>query len=244
MRQYTILILGDHDSENEVHAATREAVLHAAAGSARDAVVNTRWLGVDDLQLYPGIVAEAAGVVLAPPGPRSPRILPVPKIRSLSLIRERDLPLLATGESHGLVLVELAREVLGLRNAGSTRFEEDLEHPVVSAVSTRHEGPVRPHPIEIEVLPDPLVAPLYGGPGRYPEVTDLAYGLNPDYAGALASAGLRTAGVDPHGGRPYLQVLDGRRFHVTAAYLPQLRSRFGAPHPLFSGLMAAALSGG
>jgi CTP synthase len=163
-------------------------------------------------------------------------------IAGLTLIRTRNLPLLATGEAHGLVLIELAREILGLKEATSTRFEEEAVEPVVHAVGPRSEGPHPPREIQLELLPDPLVVPLYGHPGRITEMTDLAFGLNPDYARALAGAGLRTAATDPQGGRPYLHVLEGQRFHMTAAFLPQLKSRRGSPHPLFKGLLAAALA--
>jgi CTP synthase len=100
---------------------------------------------------------------------------------------------------------------------------------------------VLPHEITLQLVEHPLVSPLYGDAKRITETTDLAYGLNPDYAAALAGVGLRTAATDPNGGRPYLHVLDGHRFHVTAAYLPQLKSRRGTPHPLFKGLLDAAL---
>lgn len=238
MRQHTILILGDHDTEFRTHEATREAVRHAA--EAAGAVVNTRWLGADDLQLYPSLVAEASGVILAPPGPRSPKVLPVPLLAGLTTVRTRDLPFLATGESHGLVLIELAREVLGLPGANSTRFEEEAIDPVVHAIGGRTDGPAHPREIQVQILEDPLVTPLYGKPGRVTETTDVHHGLNPDYVSALAESGLRTAAADPNGGRPFLHVLGDRRFHVSAAFLPQLRSKRGAPHPLFKGLLVAA----
>lgn len=240
MRPVTMLILGDYDSEYLPHTRTREAILEAAA--ELHVVANTRWLSPDDLQLYPNLVAEAAGVVLAPPGPRSPRILPVPTLAGLTLIRTRDLPFLATGDSHGLVLVELAREKLGLHLAGSTRYDDDPKHAVVSMVSnSKTEGPQEPRMVDLEILDHPVVAPLYGGPRRVRELTDLTHGMSPDYAGQFQKGGLTTAAIDVHGGRPMIHVLSGQRFHVTAAFLPQLRGVRGSPHPLFRGLLDAAV---
>ncbi|MAB90398.1 MAG: hypothetical protein CMJ90_13175 [Planctomycetes bacterium] len=236
MQQNTILFLGKYEGDNAAQVATRKAVLEA--GSAHKVVLNTRWMGPDNLTLYPGMVSEAAAVVLAPPQEHAPAILSESMLAALTVVRETGLPFLATGESHGLVFIEAARSLLGLEHAGSAVFDEAVQDPVI------HELPgatCAMHKVELEIVGDELLGPLYADVGRVVEQTDIISGLNPDYAARLTDVGFRTAAKDRHGGRPYLHVLEGHPFHVTAAFLPQIRDEPGSPHPLFNGLVAACL---
>lgn len=239
MRHNTILFLGEYDGENPVHDATRKAVLHAA--TEHQVVLNTRWMGPDNLALYPGMVAESSGIVLAPAHTRGPKVLSESMLSALTVVRESGLPFLATGESHGLVFIEAARKLLGLEDAGSTVFDESVVDPVVHHLPASEENEAL-HEVELELSDDDLVGPLYAGTDRVVEQTDIVSGLNPDYAARITDAGFRTVGRDLHGGRPYLHVLEGHPYHVTAAFLPQLGSEDGAPHPLFRGLVAACLA--
>ena len=93
--------------------------------------------------------------------------------------------------------------------------------------------------LDLVVRPDPVLAPFLA-PARREEPIDLSYAINLDYASALEEAGLRPAGVDAVTNRPYLFVYEPNRWHVTAAFLPQMASSPGNPHPLFLGLVAHA----
>lgn len=240
MQQNTILFLGKYEGENAAQVATRKAVLDAAA--AHRIVLNTSWMGPDNLTMYPGMVAEAGGVVLAPPHGNGPSSLSKPMLAALTVVREKGLPFLATGESHGLVFIEAARSLLGLENAGSTVFDAAVPDPVVHELPSV-EGTDGLHEIELELAEDDLLGPLYADTDRVVEQTDITSGLNPDYAARITGVGFRTAAKGRQGGRPYLHVLEGHPFHVTAAFLPQFCSEPGAPHPLFRGLVAAYLAG-
>jgi CTP synthase len=235
MRDLNVLIIGDHDSEYEVHARTREAVRLAARG--RPYVVNTRWLGPDDLQLYPGLVAEARAVVVAPPGPRCPRILPEPMIGAIETARTRGIPLLATGESHGLALIEAARNLLGLEDAGSTRYDEDCKQPVVMRILDEGEQP-RLRQVRLDPAAASPLAQALGFDAQRTELSEIEHGLSPDYAFALAQAGIEPVLVDHATGRPYLHAWKGAPCHLIAAFLPQLSRP--EPHPLFRLLIQAA----
>ena len=240
MTQITILIIGDHGAGSRPHEATREALLHAA--ELEHVVVNTRWLDADDLFLYPGAVTDASGLVLAPHAPASTMGLPESLIDALRVARTQGIPCLVTGEAHGLALVELGRNVLGMVDAGSTRYTEDVHDPVVTALFPDSE-PARgtaAWAVQVEIGADPVVAPLYGGPGIYTEQSDVRHAVSPDYAAAIEEAGFRTAGILAGPARPILHVLEEHPWYVAAGFLPQSASRPGTPHPLFRGLIAAA----
>ncbi|MAG32757.1 MAG: hypothetical protein CL908_17895 [Deltaproteobacteria bacterium] len=240
MRQNTVLFLGDFDSGSPVHTATRAAVLDA--GAAHGAVLNTRWMGPEHLALYPGMVAECHAVVLVPSAANAPKAPPEPILPALTMVRERGLPFLGTGEAHGLVFIEAAREILGIQDAGTALYDSSVAHPVVHRIPWPEEDEATTHEIEIDLTTDSDGPNPYDAIERVVETTDVVSGLNPDYAQVIVEAGFRPAGRDRQGGRPYLHVLEQHPYHVTAAFLPQVRSTSEAPHPLFLGLVAACLA--
>ena len=237
MTHKTILIIGDYQAGFGAHDRLHDAIEHASV--AAEVVVNTRWVGNDDLASRPHLVTDAAGVVLAPRATHTYRVLPEPTLQALRLVRERDVPFLATGDAHDLVLVEVARNVMGMKDAGSRFYDEDAADPVVKELPKKRGGTRRSATLDLLVRKDPVLGP-YLPPSRREEVLDLLQGINLDYASALEEAGLRPAGFDAVTNRPFLFVYEPNRWHVTAAFLPQWASRPGRPHPLFAGLVAHA----
>lgn len=232
-----VLILGDFDGDDDAHAALRDAVADASERSR--AVINTRWLSADDLALRPGVVAECHGVVVAPRSPRAHRTFPTPVVAALKIARERRLPLLATGEGHELVLIEVARNVLGIVGAGSAFYDDDVPEPIIKELpqAPRAVAGRRPRLMDVDVRADATLRPFLPA-GRREEAARLVYGLNLDYAYALEEAGLRVAGVDAVGGRPCLWALDGAPWYVAASFLPEFGGRPDHPHPLIEGFVA------
>jgi CTP synthase len=234
----TILIIGDHAAGFRPHDRLLDAIEHAC-GDAR-IVLNTRWVGNDDLASRPHLVTDAAGVILAPRSPSTYRVMPEPTIQALRLVRERNVAFLATGDAHDLVLVEVARNVMGMRDAGSRFYDEDVPDPVVKELPRRRTVTKRSGGLlDLLVRQDPVLA-AWMPASRREEPIDLQHAINLDYASALEEAGLRPAGFDAVTNRPYLFVYEPSRWHVTAAFLPQLASAPGRPHPLFSGFVANA----
>jgi CTP synthase len=237
MSHKTILIIGDFEAGLGAHERLLEAIEHASA--AEEVVVNTRWVGSDHLAARPHLVAEAAGVVLAPRAKHSYRVFPEPIVQALRLVRERNVPFLATGDSHDLVIVEVARNVMGMKDAGSRFYDEDATDPVVKELPARRTETRRTATLDLLVRKDKVLDGFLP-PQRREEVLDLLQGINLDYASALEEAGLRPAGFDAVNNRPFLFVYEPNRWHVTAAFLPQWASRPGRPHGLFSGLVGHA----
>ena len=153
-------------------------------------------------------------------------------------MRERNVPFLATGDAHDLVLVEIARNVMGMKDAGSRFYDEEAADPVVKELPRRRTTTKR-----VGRPARPARAPGPGPRAVHPAVAPRgaarpAYGINLDYASALEEAGLRPAGFDAVTNRPYLFVYEPNRWHVTAAFLPQMR--LGARTPASALLRASS----
>ena len=236
MRQLTFLILGIFDSSNPTHLATRDA-LHHAAGKA-GVVANTRWMGPDDVGFYPGLVADSSAVILAPDTAGPGRPLPRAFLETLQKVREKKIPFLATGNPHALVLVELARNLLDIEDAGGECIGVEGTHAVVTPIEGLH-SPDHPQPSRIEMIyPDPdLCREIFGRDLPVHEETDVRCGLDPDYAAALEEKGLQPLALEKHSRRPLLFRLRDHPCHLTAGYLPQLSSTPETPHPIFETLL-------
>jgi CTP synthase len=149
------------------------------------------------------------------------------------------------------MVIEYARSVLGLTEASSTEFEPQTKDPVIAALSEQQElldahgdlgGTMRLGSWPAVLAQDSVVAGLYGTQ----EITERhrhRYEVNGAYRQRLEEAGLRVSGTSPDGGLVEFVELpaDVHPFYVATQAHPELRSRPLRPHPLFAGLVDAAL---
>ncbi len=237
MGHKTIIIIGEHEPGFPAHERLRDAVRHAS--SALDVVVNTRWYTNDELARRPGLVEDGSAIIVAPRGSRPTRVLPAAVIAALKTAREHDTPTLATGDGQELSLIEFGRNVAGIPGAASAFYDEDAKDPIVKEVMLRDGADRIAGTLDLEVRADPVLSPWLP-PVRREEQVDLTHVLNPDYVPVLEEAGLHLAGTDAVTGRPFLLTFPANRWHVAAAFLPQLRTSEREPHPLFVGLLSHA----
>jgi CTP synthase (UTP-ammonia lyase) len=132
------------------------------------------------------------------------------------------------------VLVEYARNVLGLGDADHAETSPEAETPVVSALACSLVGQTHP----VSILPDTRAAELYGTK-RSDESFYCSYGLNPGYREQLESSGLRVSGIDDEGDVRIAELVD-HPFYLGTLFIPQSGPRRGAPHPVLQGFAVAA----
>jgi CTP synthase (UTP-ammonia lyase) len=132
------------------------------------------------------------------------------------------------------VLVEYARNVLGIGSAEHAETSPDADTLVVTPLSCSLVGQTH----TVRILPGTRAAAVYDGRTESDESYWCNYGLNPAYRHRFEQSGLRTSAVDDEG-EVRLVELDGHPFFFGTLFLPQMTSAPGTPHPLLAAFAAA-----
>ncbi|HVY78334.1 MAG TPA: hypothetical protein VG898_07500 [Solirubrobacterales bacterium] len=226
----TVGVIGDYQHDFPPHPATNLALEHAAA--ALPIELDVRWLSTTALvDLSPAALARHDALWCAPGSPY--RSLGG-ALRAIRLARELDLPLLGTCGGFQHMVLEYARNVLGVEDAQHAEYDPYASKLFISVLRCSLAG----RTMSVRLTADSLAGRLYGKR----EVSEQYYcdfGLNPDHQRDLESAGLRVVGTDQDGEARVIE-LPEQRFYLATLFVPQLSSRPNAPHPLVTALLETA----
>jgi CTP synthase (UTP-ammonia lyase) len=219
----TIGIVGDRFAGNVTHTATDSAF--ARLGAA------TRWIPTPDIAADPSVLAGCDGFLISP---GSPYLSMDGALAAIRYAREQDIPLLGTCAGFQHVLVEYARNVLGIVGADHAEVNPEAAELVCVPLTCSLVG--QQHPVLIE--PGTLAGQLYQA-AESVEPFYCTFGLHPDYRRPLERAGLRFTGFDADG-EPRIVELPGHRFFLATLYVPQAAPADHDPHPVLAGFLAAS----
>jgi CTP synthase len=243
-----IALVGKYIDLPDAYLSVIEAL--RAGGFAHQTRVQIRWVASDECETTEGAarqLAEVDGVCV--PGGFGVRGIEG-KLGALRFARENGIPVLGLCLGLQCMVIEFSRNVVGLTGASSTEFDPDTEFPVIATMAEQVEildhgdlgGTMRLGLYEAALEPDSLVAGLYESV-RVSERHRHRYEVNNAYRDRLAAAGLRFSGVSPD--RSLVEFVELPRethpFYVGTQAHPELRSRPNRAHPLFRGLVGAAL---
>ncbi|WP_035737583.1 CTP synthase [Glycomyces arizonensis] len=244
-----VAIVGKYVELPDAYKSVVEA-LHAA-GFAHRAKVNVRWVVSDLCESPEGAAQALSGVdALVVPGGFGERGVPG-KIAALTYARTNLVPTLGLCLGLQCMAVEGLRELCGLVGADSEEFNGKAEHLVISTMADQTDivagkgdmgGTMRLGAYPAKLAEGSLVAEAYGTT----EVSERhrhRYEVNNAYRDQLTKAGFVISGLSPDGRLVEFIELDREThpyFVATQAH-PELKSRPTRPHPLFDGLVAAAL---
>tara|TARA_B110000967_G_scaffold94243_1_gene96867 strand:+ start:2533 stop:4188 length:1656 start_codon:yes stop_codon:yes gene_type:complete len=167
------------------------------------------------------------------------------KILAAKYARENKVPYLGVCLGLQIATIEFCRNVLGMKNANSTEFVEDLENPVIifmPEISKTHMGGTmrlgtKPTPFLVE---DCKIRRLYGNKAYVDERHRHRYEVNPELIDRIESAGLVFVGKDETGQRCEIMELNDHPYYIGTQYHPEFKSRPNRPSPPFLGLLKAA----
>jgi len=246
--EVTIGLVGKYIDLPDAYLSVTEAL--KAGGFAHNTKVNLRWVPSDECETPEGVarlLADLDGICV--PGGFGIRGIEG-KVGALRFAREQGIPSLGLCLGLQCMVIEYARDKVGLVGASSTEFDPDTEYPVIATMAEQVDilasgdmgHTMRLGLYEATLSPGSLVEELYGAPTAS-ERHRHRYEVNNAYREQLADAGLVFSGISPD--RTLVEYVELPRevhpFYVGTQAHPELRSRPNHAHPLFKGLVGAAL---
>ena len=244
-----VALVGKYVDLHDAYLSVSEAIRHG--GFANHARVDIRWVASDICETPEGAQRALAGVdAIVVPGGFGVRGIEG-KVGALRWAREHRVPTLGLCLGLQCMVIEAARHLLGLPEASSTEFDPDAADPVIATMAEQRAyvggegdlgGTMRLGAYPASLAEGSLVAQAYGT-ARASERHRHRYEVNSAYCDRLESAGLRVSGTSPDGSLVEFVELDRslHPYYVATQAHPEFTSRPTKAHPLFAGLIGAAL---
>lgn len=238
----TIALVGKYISIRDAYKSVHEALQHA--GMAHNAKVHVDCIEAEEVEKNPKLLAKADGILV--PGGFGSRGVPG-KVAAIKWAREKGVPFLGICLGMQCTVIEYARDVLGWKDANSTEFDEKTTHPVIDLMEEQKKVTAKGGTMRLGAYPcilkkGSLAAKLY----KAQEISErhrhrYEFALGTPMQQAIEKAGLQVSGTSPDGKLVEIVELPKHPYFIAGQFHPEFKSRPTDPHPLFKGLVAAAL---
>ncbi|MCX6526761.1 MAG: CTP synthase [Actinobacteria bacterium] len=235
-------LIGKYVELQDAYLSVVESLKHA--GFHYGAKVEIDWIQAEDVEglLASGRLTELDGMVI--PGGFGPRGIEG-KIAAAAFSRENLVPCLGLCLGMQVMTIEFARHVLGLSEANSTEFDAASKDPVIDLMLEQRDvsdkgGTMRLGAYYAVLQPGSQVATLYGE-NVVSERHRHRYEFNYNYRTRFEAAGFICSGTSPDKRLVEFIELNEHPYWVGTQAHPEFKSRPDRAHPLFRGLIEAAL---
>ncbi len=257
-RTAKIAMVGKYTQLSDAYKSLNEALIHG--GLAQESGVNIEFVDAEVVETASEeklneIFADVGGILV--PGGFGVRGTEG-KVRAVQYAREHKVPYFGICLGMQLAVVEFARNVAGLKDAGSTEFAAELGDPKQAVIGLMTEwqkgtgketrdnssdlgGTMRLGAYPCALVANTRAAKLYDAK-EISERHRHRYEFNPKYKETLINAGLTFSGWSPDGELAEIVEIADHPWFVAVQYHPEFNSRPQAPHPLFQGFIRAALA--
>jgi len=243
-------LVGKYIDLPDAYLSVTEAL--RAGGFAEQVKVNIKWVASDLCESDEGARAHLSDVdAICVPGGFGVRGIEG-KLGALKFARQNGIPTLGLCLGLQCMVIEYARNVVGLDGASSTEFDADSKYPVIATMAEQVDileagnmgHTMRLGLFEAKLTPGSVVAETYGKT-TVEERHRHRYEVNNKYRDQIADAGLSFSGTSPNGELVEFVELprDVHPYYVATQAHPEFLSRPTKAHPLFHGLIKAALEG-
>ena len=237
----TIALVGKYVEYPDSYISVKEALRHA--GLAHDREIDLQWIHSEDVEREgpDGLLANACGIIV--PGGFGPRGVEG-MVETVRYAREHHVPYLGLCLGLQVMVIEWARNQLGLASANSSELDPDTPHPVIHIMPDQQSvttmgGTMRLGSYPCQPLENTLTKAAYGN-GVVNERHRHRFEFNNAYREALENSGFIIGGVSPDGNLVETGEVSDHPFMIGVQYHPEFQSRPNRPHPLFSGFVEAA----
>ena len=241
-KQVTIGLVGKYVQLHDAYLSVAEALRHA--GYAHGAAVSIKWIDSETVneQNVAEILEDCSGVIV--PGGFGNRGIEG-KIITANFCRTHNLPYLGICLGMQVAVIAFARYVAGMQDANSGEFDPDSAHKVIDFLPDQSDetdkgGTLRLGAYPCRIVPGTQMQRVYGKLD-ISERHRHRYEFNNDFRDALTAAGLTISGTSPDHYIVETVELEDNDFYIGVQYHPEFKSRPNKPHPLFLGLVEAAL---
>ena len=236
-----IALVGKYVEYPDSYISVKEALRHAGLAHSKD--IEIQWVHSEDVERYgpSSLLANACGIVV--PGGFGPRGVEG-MVQTVQYARERQVPYLGLCLGLQVMVIEWARNQMGLSGANSSELDPDTPHPVIHIMPDQRSvtamgGTMRLGSYPCKPLANTQTMAAYKAPLVH-ERHRHRFELNNAYREALENSGFVIGGVSPDGNLVETGEVGQHPFMVGVQFHPEFQSRPNRPHPLFSEFIAAA----
>jgi CTP synthase len=248
--EITVALVGKYIDLPDAYLSVTEAL--RAGGFANYAKVNIKWVTSDSCASEKEAQQNLGDVdAICVPGGFGVRGIEG-KLGALRFARENKIPTLGLCLGLQCMVIEVARNLVGLKDANSAEFDEKTSNPVISTMSDQIDivagngqmgATMRLGLYKADLLAGSVVAGVYGST-QISERHRHRYEVNNKYRDQIASSGLVFSGLSPD--KNLVEFVELPKsvhpYYVGTQAHPEFLSRPTRPHPLFVGLIAAAIA--
>lgn len=231
---------------SDAYLSVLEAIKHASWAIGRTPQIE--WLNSEEFEHSPAKMKkqlDALDGILIPGGFGSRGV--EGKMLAIKYARENKIPFLGICYGMQLAVTEMARDLLGWKDAASTEFNPKTKYPVIHLMNEQEErmkqkdygGTMRLGNYPCELLKGSKARALYGV-DEMVERHRHRFEFNPLYRKQLEEVGLIISGSSPDGSLAEIIEIEKHPFFVASQFHPELTSRPFKPNPLFLGFLKAA----
>ena len=237
-----VAIVGKYIRLSDAYLSVVEALGHGAI--AADCEVNLRWVSAEDIETNgAGKYLHDVGAVIVPGGFGIRGV--DGKVAAIEYARTANIPFLGLCLGMQCCAIEWARNVANLKDANSAEFSPQTSNPVINILPEQQDvidlgGTMRLGTYPCRLKPNTLAHSLYENEVIY-ERHRHRYEFNNAYRSLLLETDYEISGTSPDGRLVEIIEMPKHPFFIATQFHPEFRSRPNNPHPLFLGLVRAAL---
>ena len=252
--QVNVAIVGKYTQLEDAYKSIAEALTHG--GMANRVRVNVEWVDAEIFETQDvAPLLQGFHAILVPGGfgERGTE----GKIKAAQFAREHKVPYLGICLGMQMAVIEAARNVIGVSDAGSEEFDHEVggkrfepvvyhlkewvqgNHKVARKVDDDKGGTMRLGAYDASLSPGSQVAEIYGST-EIDERHRHRYEVDIKYREQLEAAGLRFSGMSPDGRLPEIVEWTDHQWFIGVQFHPELKSKPFKPHPLFQDFIRAA----
>lgn len=228
-RELSVGVIGDFNPRSETHAATNLALRHAATHLGVS--IGIEWVSTLHLEENVEDRLDRFDAFLCAPG--SPYRSMRGALNGIRFAREVDRPFVGTCGGFQHVVLEYARDVMGIKDAEHAEEHPNAPNLFITPLACSLVGKVE----EVKLSPGSRAFRIYKS-SQTLERFYCNYGLNPTRRTDVEKAGLHPSGFDDSGEVRILELPKARLFLATL-FVPQVSSSEDRPHPMIRALLEA-----